>query len=207
MGDDDAPGGLGPAAIFTQTAVGADGANDAVGGGFDGLGAFHDEFEGVAVPGSTFFEEAEGPSVPVDRAAAAEAIFVGQEGWTLPVHETLLDRLAIRVVANAAAGGVVAEACLSFAALPTRTNKFPTVRTIREGWGTSKNYFPLGSWDRDRNGKLGTGFLEVLKFVGRCEAGIVDHGVCLARLRIGRWRLFEGGLFARVRGGDLLCLI
>ena len=55
-----------------------------------------------------FLTEAECLGVAVNGAPLAEAVFVSEVGWVLPVEVTLLDRVAVGVVADAAAGRVMA---------------------------------------------------------------------------------------------------
>jgi hypothetical protein len=82
----------------------SDGANDAVGGGFDGFGLLHDEFEAAAGPGGALLVEAEGARMAVDDAAVAELEFTGDGGGTLPVEESLVNGFAFGMVADRAVG-------------------------------------------------------------------------------------------------------
>lgn len=72
VGDDEAAGRLGEFAVFVDAAIGADGANDLVGGGWNGGGFFEDGLEGAARIAGSLFEEAEGVSVAVNHGAVTE---------------------------------------------------------------------------------------------------------------------------------------
>lgn len=128
VGDDDALGGFGPATVVADAAVGADGADDAVGGGCDRLRLLHQEFEAAAGAGGAFFEQAVSAGVSVNGAALAEAVFVGEEGGALPVKETLLDGLAVGVVTDGAARRVVAETDFLLTAGGSETRPYAPVK-------------------------------------------------------------------------------
>ena len=110
MGDDHAFDGLGPAAVFGNAGMGFDGADDAVGSGSDGLGLFHDEFEGAARTSGALLVEAKGARVTVDDAAVAKLEFISDGGGALPVEEGLLDDVAFGMAANGAVRFVMIEA-------------------------------------------------------------------------------------------------
>lgn len=112
VGDDDALGGFGLMAVFADAAIGADGADQAVGGGRDRFRLFDYKFQAATGSCAAFFEEAEGSGVTINGSAASEAVFVGKECWALPMKEALLDGVAFGMLADATAGRVVAEAYL-----------------------------------------------------------------------------------------------
>lgn len=90
--------------------MGFDGANDAVGCGFNGFGLFDDEFEAATGPGGTEFVEAKRTGVTVEGAAVRELEVVDDDRRSLPVKEGLVDHIAFGVVANGAVGSVMVEA-------------------------------------------------------------------------------------------------
>jgi len=111
--DNDAAGGFGPAAIFVEAAVGADGADDVVGGCLDGLGLLNNQVEGMLRSRGALFEEAEGAGMAPDGSAVAELVFVGNHRGADPMEEVLLDCLAIGMAANSAADSMVIEVRLA----------------------------------------------------------------------------------------------
>jgi hypothetical protein len=76
--DDYAVGGgrLDPFAIGFQAGAGADGADDAVGGGRDARGAFDDVFKGVAHVVAALLEEAQRVGVAEDGVGAGVVVAI-----------------------------------------------------------------------------------------------------------------------------------
>jgi hypothetical protein len=94
--------------------MGADGPNDAVGGGLDRFGLFHEEFEAAAGAGGALMVEIEGARMAVDDAAVGEAEFLGDGGGPLIEEEGQVDGVAFRVAADGAAGCVTVEIYRAF---------------------------------------------------------------------------------------------
>ena len=115
VGHEEAFAGLGPAAVFAEAGVSADGADEGIGSRGDGFSLLHDEFKGAARPGGSLLVEAEGAGVAVNHAAVSDLEVIGDHGRPLPVEEALLDGVAVGVLADGAVGFVVAEAypCLA----------------------------------------------------------------------------------------------
>ena len=109
MGDDEAFDGLVPVAVFVEAGVSLDRADDAIRGGGDGFGLFHDEFERATGACGTFAEQIEGVSVAVEDAAIVELEVVGNGGRPLPVEEGLVDGVAVGVIADGAERLVMGE--------------------------------------------------------------------------------------------------
>lgn len=167
VGDDDALGGLGPAAVFVEAAVGAHGADDAVGGGCHRFRLLHQEFEAAAGSCAAFFEQADGASVAVDGATLAEAVFVGEECRALPVKETLLDGLAVGVVTDGAARRVVAETDVLLTAGGSETRPYAPVKFGRRFRIRASILSSCGAFlERDHDGerKLDLSVVKVFHF-------------------------------------------
>jgi hypothetical protein len=143
--------GLVPAALVVDAGKGADGADDRVGGGDDPLSLFDEETEGVAGLLGSELGESEGPGVSPDDAAVAEAEFVGDGGWAVPVEDAFLDGVAVGVVADGAVGDVAVEGAVGVSvgtSSPRRENLPPInwhARSVplirREGWRTLFYWF------------------------------------------------------------------
>lgn len=227
VSDDDALGGFGPTTVFAKAAIGADGANKAIGGGGDSFSLFNQEFETATCASGAFFEEPEGVGVAVNGAALTEVVFVGEEGWALPMEEALFDGLAFGVVADDAARRVVAEAGVFVSALSKSFGavSVPTPCRRRKGWGTLNTYFKTPTLrpffaccaflksDHDGKRKLDLGSLKIFCF-GRCrdfmtfgKAGIVVHLVFyVVSFKLARLDRFDGRYFVRLEGDNLLCV-
>jgi hypothetical protein len=107
--------GLVPAALVVDAGKGADGADDGVGGGDDALGLFDEEAEGVARLCGSELGKAEGSGVSPDDAAVAEAEFVGNGRWAVPVEDALLDSVAVGVVTDGAVSDVPVDGAVGAA--------------------------------------------------------------------------------------------
>lgn len=112
VGDEDLFARLVPAAVLVDAAEGADGADDAVGGGSAGFGLLDDVTEGVLCSGGAAFEEADGVRVSVDDEAIAELKVISEVGSTPPMKEGFVDGVTFRVVADGAMGFVAIEVYL-----------------------------------------------------------------------------------------------
>ena len=154
VGDDQAAGRVGPFAIFVDATEGADGANDFVARGFDDAGLFHEEAQGESRVVGAFFEEAQGVSMAVNHGAVAEFEFAGQFAGASPVEKSLLDGVAVRVVADGAFDLVIFEAGFVAAGRVLRL----AFRVW--GFGVELGWFRIGSvWRHCR-------FLPVSLFLG-----------------------------------------
>lgn len=109
MRDDDFFAGLVPVAVIVDAGEGADGSDEGVGGGNDGLCLLDEEAEGVARLFGAESEEAESVGVSIDDAAVGEVEFVGNGGWAMPVEDRPVDVFAFGVIADGALGRVVVE--------------------------------------------------------------------------------------------------
>jgi hypothetical protein len=105
-GEDDLFGRLDPLAGVVDVGVGADGADDGVGGSHAAFGLLDDEFEGVADFAGAAGEEAGGVSVAVD-GRSRDAKFESHVFGTAPVEEALFNGVAFGMGADAAFAGVV----------------------------------------------------------------------------------------------------
>lgn len=110
IGYDGFSDGFSPAAVFAEAAMGADGADDAVGGCGDVFRLLDDEFEGAAGIGGTLVIEAEGGGVTMDDLSVTQLKIGRDNGGALPVEEGFFDRIAIGMPADGAVGFVMAEA-------------------------------------------------------------------------------------------------
>ncbi|MGA9885641.1 MAG: hypothetical protein WBQ34_18135 [Candidatus Acidiferrales bacterium] len=93
-------------AFVVQAGEEADGADDGVGGDFDGLSLFDDVAKGEAKAAIALTEEIGGVGVAVD-SAAVEFVGFGDGVDLSPVEKFLVDFVAFGMVANGAAPGVV----------------------------------------------------------------------------------------------------
>jgi hypothetical protein len=102
--DDDAVRGgrVNPFAIVFQAGAGADGADDAVGGGLDPFGALDDVFEGEAHVAAALLEKAKGVGVAANGVVAGKVQFSIRIGEASPVVEGFFDGLTFRVGADGA---------------------------------------------------------------------------------------------------------
>lgn len=116
LGDENFLSGLGPASVFAEAAMGANGADDAVGGGCNGFGLLDDECEGAARFCGALVEQAESVGVAIHDSAVAQLEFMGDGGGPLPVKEGFVDGGAFPVVADRAACFMVAKACVAVVA-------------------------------------------------------------------------------------------
>lgn len=109
VGDDGAVGSVDPFAVVGEAGVGADGADEAVRGGLDVLGALDDEFEGGAEFALAKNKEAEGVSVAVDEGTVGEVVMLADLIGAAPMEEVLLDPAAVRMPADDAVALVATE--------------------------------------------------------------------------------------------------
>ena len=102
--DDDTvcSGRVNPFAVGFQARAGADGADDAVGGGLDTLGALYDVFEGEAHVAAALLEEAKGVGMAANGVVAGKVTFCMLIVEGTPVEESFFDGLAFRVGADGA---------------------------------------------------------------------------------------------------------
>ena len=125
MGDDDAPWGFVPVAVFVEAAVGADGANDAVCRRWVNRGFLHDFFESESEAAGALLEEVQGVCMTVDCGSMAEIEFPGQVAGPPPHEESFLDGVALRVMANGAVDLMVVESgALALAAIWAAAMRF-----------------------------------------------------------------------------------
>ena len=104
-GEDDVLGGFDPFAVVVDAGIGADGADDGVGGGCAALRVLDDEFEGVAEFAGTAGEEAGGVGVAVD-GIDGEGELESEVFGAVPVEEVIVDVVALGVGADAAFAGM-----------------------------------------------------------------------------------------------------
>lgn len=109
MSDQDLFAGLAPAAVLVEASEGADGADDAIGGGANVLSLLDDVAEGVLGASEAAFKEADRVSVAVNYEAVAEIELIGEVGGPPPVKEGLLDGVTLGVVADGAVALVTGE--------------------------------------------------------------------------------------------------
>ncbi|HEY4742215.1 MAG TPA: hypothetical protein VIH76_16580 [Candidatus Acidoferrales bacterium] len=86
-GDDHVFGRLDPSAAACHPGVGADGADDGVGGGRGALGLLYHQFEGAAEVAAAPAEEADGMGVAVDARARVQLVVVDDGVGVVPVDE------------------------------------------------------------------------------------------------------------------------
>jgi hypothetical protein len=97
---------LDPAAVFGETAVGADGADDAAGRGLHLTSALDDEFKRAADMASAAVEETGGVRMAVESGVVRDAVFLDDLGGAAPVEEGFFDGGAVGVFADGAASRV-----------------------------------------------------------------------------------------------------
>jgi hypothetical protein len=107
-GDDEVLRRIDPLALIVDAGECTDGANDGIGGGHDARRFLDDVAEREADVAAAAIEKVDGDGVPVD-GAAADFVFLGDFGGTVPSKETLLDGLAIGMRTDGAVALVVFE--------------------------------------------------------------------------------------------------
>ncbi|MGD0305193.1 MAG: hypothetical protein ABSC71_10230 [Candidatus Acidiferrales bacterium] len=108
MFDDDAFGRVVPFAFVVDQGAGANGVENAGGGGRDGFGALGDVDGGETDVGHTFVEKPGGVGVTVDRGGF-EIVLVGDALRAKPVKKVEFDIGAMLVTADGAFSGVAFE--------------------------------------------------------------------------------------------------
>lgn len=109
VGDDELFGRIDPLAFLVETAAGADGVDDFVGGGDDAFGFFDDEFERTDGVAAAFGVEAGGLYVAVDGGGVEGVVFAGDACGAVPVEVVVFDGFAVGMAADGASDAVVVE--------------------------------------------------------------------------------------------------
>jgi hypothetical protein len=108
---DHSRGEFDPGAIVPEAGIGADGAEDGVGGDWGGLSLLDEDIEdGTDVLVAAGFE-AEGVRVAVDGRTARQGVVFDDFVGAMPVEEIVFDLGALRVMADMALTGVALEVC------------------------------------------------------------------------------------------------
>ncbi len=110
MRDEDAGGRLDPVAVVGDASVGADGADDRVGGDLDFIDALEDVFEHPPKVALSQGQKSEGMGVTVDARTVGDFVVMGNLLGASPAEEFVVDGGAVGMAADTATAPVMRKA-------------------------------------------------------------------------------------------------